>query len=304
MTSVVIAAHNEATVIGRCLDALLADDVAGDFDVTVVPNGCTDATAAIAASRGVRVVELGQASKAAALNAGDKIAVGFPRIYLDADIVVSTAGARALSQLVDIAVDGTPTIHAAVPVRALNLKGRPLPVRAYFAINNRLPVFQNGLFGRGMIAVSEVGRSRFDQFPDMMADDLFLDSLFTDPEKACADGVVTTVAAPLRTRDLMRRLVRVRRGNAAMRTAGSEGRLTIVVRPSDRMSWLRDVVRPNPRLAPAGLLYFGISVVAALLARRSPEDDTTWQRDESTRTGLETGSALGPGTTQHDAARP
>lgn len=303
MTSVVIAAHNEATVIGRCLDALLADDPAGDFDVTVVPNGCTDATAAVAASRGVRVVELSQASKAAALNAGDKVAVGFPRIYLDADIVVSTAGARALSQLVTNEIDDTPPIHAAVPVRALDLTGRPLLVRAYFAVNSRLPVFQNGLFGRGMIAVSEVGRSRFEQFPDMVADDLFLDSLFADPETACAEGVVTTVAAPLHTRDLVQRLVRVRRGNAAMRRAGSEGRLKIVVRPSDRMSWVRDVVRPNPRLAPAGLLYVVISSVAAVLAKRAPEDDTTWQRDESTRTGLDSGSAIGSVTQQHDAGR-
>ena len=35
MTSIVIAAHNEETVIGRCLDTLLADAHPGEFDVTV-----------------------------------------------------------------------------------------------------------------------------------------------------------------------------------------------------------------------------------------------------------------------------
>ena len=78
-TSVVIAAHNEESVIGRCLDALLSGAERDEFDVTVVANGCTDATAAVAARRaGVRVVTLDTASKPAALNAGDGVASGLP----------------------------------------------------------------------------------------------------------------------------------------------------------------------------------------------------------------------------------
>ena len=56
-------------------------------------------------------------------------------------------------------------------------------MRQYFAISSRLPVYRDGLFGRGMIAVSEQGRARFDQFPDLVADDLFLDSQFATAEK-------------------------------------------------------------------------------------------------------------------------
>ena len=51
MTSIVIAAYNEAGVIGRCLDALLSGADPGEFDVTVVANGCTDATEQVAAAR-------------------------------------------------------------------------------------------------------------------------------------------------------------------------------------------------------------------------------------------------------------
>jgi glycosyltransferase involved in cell wall biosynthesis len=289
MTSIVIAAHNEAAVIGRCLDSLLADVAPGQLDVIVVPNGCSDSTAEIARSRGVRVVEVAHANKAAALNAGDQAALGFPRIYLDADVVVSSAGVRALCR----ALSGTRSRNgaagsahpalAAVPRRQLELDGRPWPVRAYFAVNSRLPVFSRGLFGRGLIALSEEGRSRFDRFPDLVADDLFLDSLFADGEKACVDDVVTRVATPFRTRDLVRRLQRVRRGNAAMRAAQALSQLDIEVRRADRSSWLRDVVLPEPRLLPAGLVYAGITVLAALLAKLSPQDDSTWQRDESTR---------------------
>jgi glycosyltransferase involved in cell wall biosynthesis len=69
MPSIVIAACNESAVIGRCLDSLLAAAAPGEFDITVVANGCTDATAKIAAARtGVRVLDLPEPGKSAALN--------------------------------------------------------------------------------------------------------------------------------------------------------------------------------------------------------------------------------------------
>ena len=277
MTSIVIAAHNEAGVIGRCLDALLADAAPGEFDVTVVANGCTDDTAAVADARpGVRVIELTTAGKAAALNAGDEAAVGFPRVYLDADIVLSTAAVRSL---VDALAGGVP---AATVGRQLDLAGRPLPVRAYFAVHGRLPVFRDGLFGRGVVALSEAGRARFGRFPELVADDLFLDSLFTRTEKRHVTSYAARVATPRRTGDLVRRLVRVRAGNAAMRAAAANGEVRVPVRSAARLSWLRDVVLPRPWLAPAAGVYVAITVYAALGARRAG-DGAAWGRDESSR---------------------
>ncbi|MGW0023009.1 glycosyltransferase [Rhodococcus sp. NPDC003383] len=283
MTSVVIAAHNEAAVIERCLASLLADATPGEFDVIVVANGCTDDTATLAArSPGVRVVEIPEASKPKALNAGDTIAAGFPRVYLDADIVAGTHVVRAMRDA--LAADAPqPVPLAVVPRRDLELTGRSFLVRQFFAINSRLPVFHEGLFGRGLIALSAEGRRRFDRFPDMVADDLFLDSQFTPQEKREVDGVSTVVEVPLHTRDLVRRLVRVRRGNASLRAAGRSGTIAGKVRPVDRFAWLRDVVIPNPRLVPAGVVYAGITSLAALLALRTPTEGQAWGRDESTR---------------------
>ncbi|MPZ26539.1 MAG: glycosyltransferase [Micromonosporaceae bacterium] len=270
MVSVVIAAHNEQAVLGRTLDALLGDGPDG-LDVTVVANGCTDGTAAVARARpGVRVIELAEASKPSALNAGDAVAVGFPRVYLDADISLPGAAVRRLAA----AVSGSAL--AAVPRRRLILTGRPLLVRAYYAVHTRLPVFAAGLFGRGVITLSAAGRARFDRFPDMIADDLFLDSRFTDAERRAVPEVEAPVATPLRTRDLLRRLARVRAGNAAMRDAAHG------TRRASRLSWLRDVVLSRPWLAPAAVCYVGLTVTAALLARRRTD---TWARDESSRAG-------------------
>lgn len=278
MTSIVIAAHNEAAVIGRCLDALLSDARPGEFDVTVVANGCTDDTAAVAATRpGVRVVDLATAGKAAALNAGDAVAVGFPRVYLDADIVLTTAAVRSL-----VGALGGAALAATVG-RELDLAGRPLLVRAYYAVHGRLPVFRDGLFGRGVVALSEAGRARFDRFPELVADDLFLDSLFSGTEKRHVTSYTARVATPRRTDDLVRRLVRVRGGNARMRAAAADGEITAPVRPAARLSWLRDVVVPRPWLAPAAVCYVAITVVAAVSARRAADGGAAWGRDESSR---------------------
>lgn len=291
MTSIVIAAHNEAAVVGRCLDALLADARPGEFDITVVANGCRDATAAVAAQRaGVRVLDRPEPGKVGALNAGDAVAVGFPRLYLDADIVLDTAGVRALAAAVTpSARHAGPPFLAAAPRRELDVTGRPPLVRAYFAVHSKLPALQGALFGRGAMALSEVGRARFGEFPDVVADDLFLDSLFSAAEKTQVDEVTSTVATPRRTRDLLRRLVRVRRGNAALRAAAgtaaasaTAGAAALRVRPADPSSWLRDVVLPRPWLIPAGLCYATITVTATLLARRP--GGTSWGRDESSRT--------------------
>ena len=287
MTSVVITAHNEEAVIGRCLDALFADAPPGPLDVTVVANGCTDATAAIARARaGVRVLDLPDAGKAGALNAGDAVALGFPRVYLDADVVLSPGALGALVTALSVPVDGgsEPPL-AVVPSRTLDVAGRPTAVRAYYAINSRLPAFRHSLFGRGAIALSAAGRARFDTFPVMTADDLFLDALFAPHEKRQIDRATSHVATPRRTSDLVRRLVRVRAGNAAMRAAFPQGVVaTVTVRRSVRSSWLRDVVLPRPWLAPAAGYYVGITLVAALLAgREARAGGNSWGRDESSR---------------------
>jgi glycosyltransferase involved in cell wall biosynthesis len=280
MTSVVIAAHNEAAVIGRCLDALMGQDVGQEpLDITVAANGCSDTTAKVAGQRGVRVVEVDEANKALALNVGDAVARGFPRIYLDADIVVPPGGIVSINNVFQ---SNTQPL-AAVPRRRLDVSGRPLLVRAYFAICGRLPVYDQALIGRGLIALSAEGRSRFDEFPIMLADDLFLDSLFADTEKEIATSVEVAVATPWRTRDLLRRLVRVRHANAAMRGARRTGAVSTDVRGADRFAWLRDVVLPRPWLGPAGAVYASICVMAAVLARRDRAGAAVWGRDESTR---------------------
>src|SRR5579863_9072886 len=99
MISIIIPAHNEASVIARTLQAITAGAEAGELEVIVVCNGCNDGTADTARRFGplVRVIETNIASKTHALNLGDESAQGFPRIYADADVVIGIDAIRALA---------------------------------------------------------------------------------------------------------------------------------------------------------------------------------------------------------------
>jgi glycosyltransferase involved in cell wall biosynthesis len=262
--SIVIPAHNEANRIGTNLAQLTGEGMDG-FEIIVVPNGCTDATAAVAADfPGVQVIDLPDPGKAAALRAGDRAAKAFPRIYLDADIALSPAQVRALAAAVEL-----PGVLAATGERQVSTRGSSLLVRAFYAVNKRLPAYQDALYGRGVIALSETGRARFGEFPDQVADDLFLDSMFSAQEKCHEPAVVTTIDAPRRTAHLVRRLARLRSGNRALRATESAP-----IRPARNSSWLKDVVLPRPWLWPAGLCYAAIVVIADLSARRAGQ--VTW----------------------------
>ena len=102
-TAVIIPAYNEETMIVGTLKTLLSDARPGEFEVTVVCNGCHDKTAQLtrAAFRDVNIIELSEASKTAAINAGLRTVRSSRIILLDSDISISTAACRLLADALD-----------------------------------------------------------------------------------------------------------------------------------------------------------------------------------------------------------
>ncbi len=279
MFSVIIPAHNEADVIGRCLTRLLHGlDTA--VDVIVVCNGCTDDTASLARTfPTVRVAEIPIASKIAALNAGDRMRRFDTVAYLDADIVIDGA---ALHQAVNALQDRAILICA--PQLDVDLSGASRAVRAFYSIWTRLPYFSDRrLVGSGLYILAPEGRSRFGEFPDIIADDGYVRALFQPRERLTVPNVKFRIFAPRTLPDLIRIKTRARFGNAQLRLrypelcAGADNRPTAFIR----------LLLGRPWLIPAGALYAYTQwrTSRACRSRLARQDFSSWERDESSRAG-------------------
>lgn len=97
MISFVVPAHNEERWIGACLNSVRAVMVAvgGAYEVVVVDDASTDATARIAEGMGARVMRVEYRNIAAVRNAGMRAASGELLVFVDADTQVNERAMRA-----------------------------------------------------------------------------------------------------------------------------------------------------------------------------------------------------------------
>ena len=277
--SVVIPAHNEAAVISRCLDALLTGFGPGALDVVVACNGCTDGTADIARSsrHQVRVLEVDAASKPAALRAAEEVVSTFPRLYLDADVVVTAVAARRVLEC----LRSGPALAARPPIKYDFERSSPL-VRSYYRARTRVPAVMGSLWGAGTYGLSQAGRARFVHYPDVVADDLFVDQHFRRSEIEIVRAPPVIVRAPRRTADLLRILRRTYQGNAENRALPDRP----VEQSDTTSSTLRDLARlasTGPAEAVHATTYVALAALARMtLAIAAPAG---WERDNGSRSG-------------------
>ncbi|SEM93492.1 WecB/TagA/CpsF family glycosyltransferase [Cryobacterium luteum] len=280
--TIIIPAHNEADVIERTLGSIAHLAAEGLVEVIVVCNGCTDSTAAQARRfAGVTVQEIDTASKPRAMNVGDELAHAWPRLYLDADIEIAPA---AVLEVFKALRSGS--ILAARPAFTYDTTGASLPVRSYYRARRRIPNPDDALWGAGAFGLNAAGHSRFGRFPEVTADDAFVDGVFSSAEKRALPTVPTLVRTPRHTAGLLAVLTRQRRGVVELGAAASsrkrmEAALLSARRPSD---------------AADACWYAALTLTArvkSLFAARSAHPQ--WERDFSSRAGVQHGaSALIP----------
>lgn len=238
---VVVPAHNEQSLVGACLRALLSDADGLDLRVVVVANGCTDDTAGavrtvVAAARAARpqvqllLVETRTAGKAAALNLADRYRRGCAVVYLDADMVITPGSLSALAA----ALVATAEPRMVMP-RPLLVRPRDRLGRHFAAVWSRLPAVAGQVIGGGCYAVNPAGRARWSAMPRLWADDAFVRSRFAAGERQVIETAGMLLPLP-QGRELVRVLSRWRRGNAALADspgAGTAANLaTVLARPS------------------------------------------------------------------------
>jgi glycosyltransferase involved in cell wall biosynthesis len=277
MISVVIPAHNEAAVMARSLRTMLEGAEPGEFEVVVVCNGCTDDTAARARSFApdVRVLETEIAGKTHALNLGDQAASAFPRIYVDADVLITADALRELARRLEGG-----RVLAVAPKARPELTGCSRAVRAFYAVRALLPSAEEGIGGSGVYAVSAAGRKCFGGFPDVIADDGFVRIQFHPHERATLSEVESVVFPPRTLRELI-----------AVKTRSHHGSFELAHRfpaqwmrrgPTNHSKLLR--LFSDPRLWTSLIVYCFVMVSARRRARQDVRRGLKrWERDCSSR---------------------
>ena len=276
--SIIVPAHDEARVIGRLLGQLMSSADEGELDILVVVNGCTDDTAGIAASFGppVRVVSISAASKREALAAGDKAAGHFPHLYVDADVELGSEDARELGRVLR-----RPGVLCAGPERVHDMAGCRWPVRWYYDVWERLPEVRRGLFGRGVVGVSEAGYTRLAALPQMLADDLAASLEFSPGEQMIVPSARVVVHPPRTFADLLRIRTRAAMGTNQLESIQGAPDSTARTRSTDLLAIVRRDVRLTPRVG----LFLTVALLARMRARRAAAvpGHSGWLRDESSR---------------------
>lgn len=281
--SVIIPAHNEEAVIGRCLRHMLAGAPADAMQVIVAANGCSDRTVEIAraVSPAVRVLDLPVGSKTEAINAANRIADHFPRIYVDADVEVTYAALAALAQALR-----EPDVMTAAPAIRMDLSHCTWPMRAYYRAWLRQPYARAGKGGAGCYGLSQAALAAVGEFPPIIGDDIWIHTRFPDEQKRylsadeTGQAVYSVVRPPRTAREQMRVEARRQNGNAEVRRHYPSPYFANASHGGGWRAALRSGTHPVDLV-----VFFAMKLVARLMAHWNHKFGSAkaWTRDLSTR---------------------
>jgi glycosyltransferase involved in cell wall biosynthesis len=275
--SVIVPAHNEAALLPRCLRSLLAQDFDDVMRLIVVDNGSKDGTAEVAgawagpfadAGHEIVILKLERGNKSEALNAGDAFAVGKCLVYLDADVELSP---RCISEVVDAMSEAG--VEMCAP-RLQVARSRAWVTRRYARVWTSLPWVRDDAIGGGFYAVSAEGRRRWERFPDVLAEDTFVQSQFRRCERRVVPAAHFLIHLPDGWSDLVRIRTRWLSGVRQLRRQGGEwGRAAF---PFSRRI---KILLGRPALWPDLPLYVLVNICARWRARRREALGTRiWER--------------------------
>jgi glycosyltransferase involved in cell wall biosynthesis len=276
VASIIIPAHNESAVIGRCLQSIFSAALPAEFEVIVVCNGCSDSTADIVRNDFpfASLIETPKASKTGALNLGDAAASVFPRIYLDADLVVSVESLRLIVQPL-VSDDAL----AACGQMNISFNQSSFPVRSFYRVWSHNSYLKNGKFG-GLFAVSRKGHSRVSPFPELTNDDEFVRRSFTGEERAFVENSSFEMIAPRSISGLLKIRSRAIRGTRELSQVGY-----LDEQPQSRnIVELLAIIIKKPSLWVDTFFYIGISLLVRVkVVVAGKKNNQMWERDESSR---------------------
>ena len=267
--SIIVPVHDEAALLPTTLPPLLREAAAIEADLILVCNGCTDGSVALARSlvgESGRVIELEAASKSLAIRAGEDLVSGFPRFFVDADVVL---GPGCLTLLAEALRRGHADLVA--PRLRVDTSCGSRGAAAVTSVWHSLPhMAQDGL--HAVLGVSRRGRAFWGPMPDVLADDSYIVSRVPP----CRRSVVQHAAATFQPPRSLASWVGVRRrwtaGHAQLRALGER-----VPRSRGQRRALLQLFLS--RRAFGAVLFAGVALASRLPASRPQR----WYRDLTTR---------------------
>lgn len=282
--SLIIPAHNEAAVIARCLEtALVGAPSTESFEIIVAANGCSDQTVAIARSAAphAKVLDLPIGSKTGAINAANREASHYPRIYLDADVECEYNSLAALAATLT-----EPGVMTAAPAIQLDLAHCNWLVRAYYAAWMRQPFARAGKGGAGCYGLSKDALAAVQEFPDIIGDDIWIHTRFPDAEKRLiaqdSNGypVFSVVRPPATALQQVRVEARRMIGNADVKREHPSPYFALTNKDGGLLGSLRSGTSPINLM-----VFYAVKILVRIEMRLSKwrGDSAAWTRDLTSR---------------------
>ncbi|MCK5614291.1 glycosyl transferase, partial [Candidatus Pacearchaeota archaeon] len=170
---------------------------------------------------------------------------------------------------------------AASPKMEINYQNSSWPVRSYYEIWQRLPYVKEGMIGTGVFALSEVGRKRFEKFPEIIADDGYIRSLFKSHERISVNNCYSIVQAPSTLDGLLKIKTRSRLGRYELAKKFSHLLQNEEKKYGPALSTLIMDVRLWAKIS----VYLYVNVITRYRALKYYKEKgyTGWERDNSSR---------------------
>lgn len=283
---IIIPARDEAEVLPTSLKGLLKQDYSGVMRLIISDNGSSDATVEVArkwaaqfeqAGHEVWVLHLPFGNKPAALNVADVAAEDLIRVYLDADIELSP---NSISEMVAALGPESGALMCCPQMRIAS--GGGWVTQRWGRAWTRLPWVSEDAIGGGVYAVSAEGRRRWRDYPNIIAEDAFVQVQFRRNERRVLPNCHFLIRLPEGFSDLVKIRTRQLRGNRelAKHASGEWGRAAYPL--ARRLKF----VLTSPTLWPDLPVYLLVNLFAYRRARqRAALGTQMWERADSRAAG-------------------
>ncbi|WP_052140969.1 glycosyltransferase [Pseudoalteromonas piratica] len=269
---IIIPAYNERSVIARTLTPIYPGIEGGDFSIVLAVNGTTDDTVDFVKQTFPKVncldIEIG--SKTNAINEAEKLNVGFPRVYMDADVVLTLKGIKSLIDR--LASTKQPLLAA--PKAEMDFSHSSFLVKAFYQAWFKTKFYTEQGFGGGVYGLNEAARSNFERFPKIIADDGFIREVVCSSQHSIVNECISIVSAPRDIRSLIKIKSRSKLGNMELKKKGLIKNAPLTGKRFEQSPSLIEFI-----------VYGVVNVIATKFAQRSLSslESYTWQKDSSSR---------------------